>query len=57
MVINEEVYVDKSLGFENFQCEDHMFKFTKAICDLKQFPRAWYERLRKSLLEKGLKRG
>ena len=44
MVINEEVYVDKSPSFENPQYKDLVLKFTKAICDLKQAPRAWYEK-------------
>jgi len=54
--IQEEVYVDQSLGFENLENPNHVFKLKKALYGLKQAPRAWYECLSKFLLEKGFSR-
>ena len=34
-----------------------MYKLSKAPCELKQAPRAWYERLRDFLLSKGFTMG
>ena len=51
--INEEVYVEQPLGFEDDKKPDHVYKVKKALYDLKQAPRAWYERLRDFLLSKG----
>ena len=39
------------------QLLNHVFKLKKALCGLKQSPRAWYERLSKFLLENGFKIG
>ena len=49
--INEEVYVKQPLDFENHAFPNHVFKLSKALYGLKQTPRAWYERLRKFLIE------
>ena len=54
--IQEKVYVDQPLGFENHKLPNHVFKLKKALYGLKQAPRAWYERLSKFLLEKGFTR-
>jgi len=55
--IQEEVYVDQPLGFENSNKPSHVFKLKKALYGLKQAPRAWYERLSKFLLENDFSRG
>ena len=52
--IQEEVYVDQPPNFKNLDKPNHVFKLKRALYDLKQAPRAWYERLSKFLLEKGL---
>jgi hypothetical protein len=51
--INEEVYVEQPLGFEDYKKPNHVYKLKKALYGLKQAPRAWYERLRDFLLSKG----
>ncbi|WRX24222.1 Reverse transcriptase [Theobroma cacao] len=55
-LIQEEVFVEQPLGFEDFEKSDHVFKLHKALYGLKQAPRAWYERLSKFLVEKGYDR-
>ncbi|GKE59905.1 retrovirus-related pol polyprotein from transposon TNT 1-94, partial [Tanacetum coccineum] len=49
--INEEVYVAQPLGFINFKKSDHVYKLKKALCGLKQAPKAWYDRLKASLIK------
>ena len=53
--INEEVYVEQPPSFTSFNFRNHVFKLKKTLYGLKQAPRAWYERLRKFLLENGFK--
>ena len=53
--INEEVYVEQPPRFESFNFLDYVFKLKKTLYGLKQALRAWYERLRKILLESGFK--
>ncbi|GJV89859.1 retrovirus-related pol polyprotein from transposon TNT 1-94 [Tanacetum coccineum] len=48
--INEEVYVSQPPGFVNFENLNHVFKLKKALCSLKQTPKAWYDRLKAFLL-------
>ena len=55
--ISEEVYVKQPTDFENETFPYHVFKLSKALYDLKQAPRAWYERLSFFLLKNGFKRG
>jgi len=55
-VINEEVYVEQPLGFEDHQHPNHVFKLEKALYGLKQAPRKWYERLSNFLLSHGYER-
>jgi hypothetical protein len=54
---NKEVYVEKPPGFEDDKKPDHVYKLKKALYDLKQAPKAWYERLRDFLLSKGFMMG
>jgi hypothetical protein len=51
--INKEVYVEQPPGFEDDKKLNHVYKLKKALYDLKQTPRAWYETLRDFLLSKG----
>jgi hypothetical protein len=51
--INELVYVDQPPGFEDPRYPNHVYRLSKALYGLKQSPRAWYERLRDFLIEKG----
>jgi hypothetical protein len=51
--INELVYVDQPLEFEDPRYPNHVYRLSKALYGLKQAPRAWYERLRDFLIEKG----
>jgi hypothetical protein len=55
--IEEEVYVRQPPGFENPKYLNHVYKLHKALYELKQAPRAWYERLKTFLLAKGFKMG
>jgi hypothetical protein len=41
--IKEEVYVEKSLGFEDNMYLGHVYKLSKSLYGLKQALRAWYE--------------
>ena len=50
-VIEEVLYVQQLPRFENELCTDHVFKLSKALYGLKQAPRAWYDRLKKFLIE------
>lgn len=50
--ILEEVYVENFLNFKNENILNHIFKLSKALYDLKQAQRAWYERLIKFLIDK-----
>jgi hypothetical protein len=51
--INELMYVEQPLSFEEEKKPNHVYKLRKALYGLKQAPRAWYERLRDFLLSKG----
>ncbi|WVZ84911.1 hypothetical protein U9M48_031881 [Paspalum notatum var. saurae] len=44
-------------GFEHPKFPNRMFKLQKALYGLKQAPRAWYERLRKFLVDQGFQMG
>jgi hypothetical protein len=45
-------FVSQPPGFEDLEFPDHIFKLKRALYGLKYAPRAWYERLRRFLLEK-----
>jgi hypothetical protein len=55
--INELVYVEQPSSFEDSKKPNHVHKLSKALCGLKEEPRAWYERLRNFLDSKGFKIG
>ena len=55
--LNEEVFVEQTLGFEDTSKPNHVYKLDKALYGLKQAPRAWYDRLSQFLLSKGYKYG
>ena len=44
-VVEEEVYVEKPLGFETHDSDSHVCRLKKALYGLKQAPRTWYERI------------
>jgi hypothetical protein len=41
-VNEEEVYIEKTQGFEVEDRKTHVFQLKKALYDLKQAPIAWY---------------
>nr|GEX29206.1 hypothetical protein [Tanacetum cinerariifolium] len=55
--IEEEVYVCQSLGFEDPDHHDKVYKVVKALYGLHQALRAWYETLANYLLENSFQRG
>ena len=56
-MLQEKVYVEQSKGFVNPHRPDDVYKLKKALYDLKQAPRAWYDRLTTYLIKHGFKRG
>ena len=56
-ILHEETYVEQPKGFEDSYFPDRVYKLNKALYDLKQASRAWYERLTNFLIEKGYKKG
>jgi hypothetical protein len=50
-VLQDEVFVRQPPGFENPKYPNRVYKLSKALCGLKQAPRAWYARLKTFLLE------
>ena len=52
-VAKEEVYVEKSLGFETHHRETHVCKLKKALHGLKQGLRTWYGRLDSLVMSQG----
>ena len=55
--LNEEVFVEEPKGFEDLHFPIHELRLKKALYDLKQAPRAWYDQLTQYLLDRGFKRG
>ncbi|GKD89821.1 retrovirus-related pol polyprotein from transposon TNT 1-94, partial [Tanacetum coccineum] len=49
--INEEVYVVQPPGFIDFEKSYYVYKLKKASYDLKQAPKAWYDRLKAILVK------
>lgn len=52
--LQEEVYMTQPWGFVDANRPDYMCKLNKALYELKQAPKAWYEKLNAALLKKGL---
>ena len=55
-ILEEEVYIEKPEGFVDPSKRDMVYRLHKALYDLKQAPRAWYERLHKYLINIGFQR-
>ena len=55
--LNKEVFVEQPKGFQDPHFPDHVLRLKKALCGLKQAPRAWYDHLTTYLLDHGFKRG
>jgi hypothetical protein len=55
--LEEEVYVKQPPGFESAKFPHRVYRLRKALCVLKQAPRAWYCRLRRFLFSKGFDMG
>ena len=55
--IIEEIYMKQPPHFENEKFPNHIYNLSKALYNLKQAPRAWYERLSRFLLENGFSMG
>ncbi|BAB10876.1 polyprotein [Arabidopsis thaliana] len=51
--LNEEVYVSQPPGFIDRDRPSHVCRLNKALYGLKQAPRAWYQELRRFLLQAG----
>ena len=56
-VISKDVFVKQPPGFEDQKHTDHVYKLKKSLYDLKQAPRAQYDRLSNFLIENDFKRG
>ena len=50
-MLQEEVYIEKPKGFVDSHRPDDVYKLKRALCGLKQAPRAWYDRLTAYLTE------
>ena len=55
--LKEEVYVEQPPGFADSKHPRFVYKLDKALCGLKQAPRAWYDTLSKYLLAEKFVRG
>jgi hypothetical protein len=55
--IDVEVYIRQPPGFEHPEFPNKVFRLKKALYGLTQAPRAWYDTLKKFLLNKGFKPG
>ncbi|GJZ70684.1 retrovirus-related pol polyprotein from transposon TNT 1-94, partial [Tanacetum coccineum] len=55
--LKEEVYVSQPKGFVDRDKQSHVYKLKKALYDLKQAPRAWYDMLSSFLLSQHFSKG
>nr|GEZ82330.1 retrovirus-related Pol polyprotein from transposon TNT 1-94 [Tanacetum cinerariifolium] len=55
--LREEVYVSQPDGFLDTDNPNHVYKLKKALCGLKQAPRAWYDMLSSFLLSQDFSKG
>nr|GEY36625.1 hypothetical protein [Tanacetum cinerariifolium] len=55
--LKEEVYVAQPDGFVDPDHPEKVYRLRKALCGLKQAPRAWYHELSKFLTSKGFTKG
>ncbi|KAI3681646.1 hypothetical protein L6452_36448 [Arctium lappa] len=55
--LKEEVYVSQPEGFVDKDRPDHVYFLDKALYDLKQAPRAWYDELSAFLIKSGFTKG
>ncbi|GJV03777.1 retrovirus-related pol polyprotein from transposon TNT 1-94 [Tanacetum coccineum] len=53
----KKVYVSQPKGFIDPEFPDHVYRLKKALCGLKQAPRAWYDKLSSFLIEHGFTNG
>ncbi|RVX06515.1 Retrovirus-related Pol polyprotein from transposon RE1 [Vitis vinifera] len=55
--LEEEVYMEIPPGFEESMAKNQVCKLQKSLYDLKQSPRAWFDRFTKAVLKLGYKQG
>nr|GFD32914.1 retrovirus-related Pol polyprotein from transposon TNT 1-94 [Tanacetum cinerariifolium] len=55
--LNEVVYVSQPEGFVDPDHPTHVYRLKKALYNLKQAPRAWYDKLSKFLITTGFSKG
>ncbi|GKE73016.1 retrovirus-related pol polyprotein from transposon TNT 1-94 [Tanacetum coccineum] len=55
--LKEEVYVSQPMGFVDPDHPTHVYRLKKALYDLKQAPRAWYDTLSRFLLDNKFSKG
>ncbi|GJW20245.1 retrovirus-related pol polyprotein from transposon TNT 1-94 [Tanacetum coccineum] len=55
--LKEEVHVGQPDGFVDTDFADHVYKLKKALYNLKQAPRAWYDKLSSFLIENHFTKG
>ncbi|GKB73317.1 retrovirus-related pol polyprotein from transposon TNT 1-94 [Tanacetum coccineum] len=55
--LKEEVYVSQPEGFIDYEFPNHVYRLKKALYDLKQAPRAWYDKQSSFLIKHGFNKG
>jgi len=54
--LEEEVYVEQPPGYIKIDNENKVYKLKKALCGLRQAPRAWYSRIEAYFLKTGFQK-